>query len=150
MIELQRLHASHAAALLEFEVSNRAFFARTVPDRGDAYFADFAARHAASLTWPDCRLHVLVDGDGPILGRFNLVDIADGCAELGFRVASRATGRGLAKLGVRRVAELARSDYGLRRLVAGADPGNTASLAVLRATGFTATDADRYILELTP
>jgi ribosomal-protein-alanine N-acetyltransferase len=56
---------------------------------------------------------------GPV-ARFNLVDVADGGAELGFRVAERATGRGVAKDGVRRTCELARDEYGLRRLVASA------------------------------
>jgi ribosomal-protein-alanine N-acetyltransferase len=59
---------------------------------------------------------------------------ADGGAELGFRVAERATGRGMAKDGVRRTCELARDEYGLRRLVASATLENAGSLAVLRRT----------------
>ncbi|NUV38105.1 GNAT family N-acetyltransferase, partial [Streptomyces sp. KAI-27] len=38
MPELQRLRADHAPALLAFERENRAWFARTISDRGDAYF----------------------------------------------------------------------------------------------------------------
>ncbi|MCW3813735.1 GNAT family N-acetyltransferase [Micromonospora sp. DR5-3] len=139
MPQLQRLDAHHAPALLRFERENRAYFARTVPDRGDDYFAEFAARHAALLAEQAtgrCHFHVLVDDDGAVLGRFNLVDVADGSAELGYRVAERATGRGVAQDGVRRVCELARDGYGLRQLVASAALENPASLAVLRRTGF--------------
>jgi [ribosomal protein S5]-alanine N-acetyltransferase len=138
--ELQRLDVHHATALLRFERENRAYFARSVPDRGDEYFAGFAARHAELLAEQAAgrhHFHVLVDDDGAVLGRFNLVDVSDGAAELGFRVAERVTGRGVAKDGVRRTCELARDEYGLRRLVASATLENAASLAVLRRTGFT-------------
>ncbi len=141
MPELQRLDARHAPALLHFERENRAYFARFVPDRGDEYFTGFAARHAELLAEQaagGCHFHVLIDDDGSVLGRFNLVDVADGSAELGYRVAERATGRGLAQDGVRRVCDLARDEYGLRRLVASAALANPASLAVLRRTGFVA------------
>ncbi|MFU8872409.1 GNAT family N-acetyltransferase [Micromonospora sp. SL4-19] len=140
MSELQRLDVHHAPALLRFEQENRAYFARSVPDRGDDYFVEFAARHAALLAEQatgHCHFHVLVDDDGTVVGRFNLVDVADGSAELGYRVAERATGRGVAQDGVRRICELARDEYGLRRLVASAARANPASLAVLRRTGFT-------------
>ncbi|BCL16087.1 GNAT family N-acetyltransferase [Micromonospora sagamiensis] len=140
MSELQQLDLRHAPALLRFERENRAYFARFVPDRGDDYFAGFTVRHAELLAEQadgGCRFHVLVDDDGTVLARFNLVDIADGSAELGFRVAERATGRGVASDGVRAVCALARDRYGLRRLVASADLRNVGSLAVLRRTGFT-------------
>jgi ribosomal-protein-alanine N-acetyltransferase len=141
---LERLREDHAPALLDFELVNRAWFARSIPDRGDAYFAGFDARHAALLAEQAtglCHFHVLADTAGAIVGRFNLVDVADGSAELGFRMAQRSTGRGLAKLGVRRICEVARDDYGLRRLIARARPENAGSLGVLRATGFQVTDS---------
>ncbi|SCL34356.1 ribosomal-protein-alanine N-acetyltransferase [Micromonospora pallida] len=139
MPELQQLEPCHAPALLRFERENRAYFARFVPDRGDDYFAGFTARHAALLAEQltgQCRFHVLVDDDGAVLARFNLVDIADGSADLGFRVAERATGHGVASDGVRAVCVLARERYGLRRLFASAALRNAGSLAVLRRTGF--------------
>ncbi|NJP34187.1 GNAT family N-acetyltransferase [Micromonospora thermarum] len=140
MPDLQRLAAHHADPLLAFERENRSWFARSIPDRGDDYFAEFPARHAALLAEQAtgaCHFHVLVDDDGQVLGRFNLVDVADGEAELGYRVAQRAAGRGLATDGVRRVCALAREAYGLRRLTAATTLDNPASLAVLRRTGFT-------------
>ncbi|TDC29761.1 N-acetyltransferase [Micromonospora sp. 15K316] len=161
MPELQRLTAGHADALLDFERDNRAFFARSVPDRGDDYFTRFATRHAELLANQAAGLdhfHVLVDTDGSVLGRFNLVDVsADGSADLGFRVAERVTGRGVATDAVRRVCALAREKYGLRRLYASAALDNVGSLGVLRRTGFTPVGevvlsgrpGIRHVLELT-
>lgn len=128
-------------------MANREFFARTIDDRGDEYFARFDERHAALIAEQEagtCHFHVLVDEHAAVVGRFNLFDVTDGSAELGYRVAEQVTGRGLAKLGVRRVIDLARDDYGLTTLTAGAGRANLASLAVLRATGFQVSgDSDR-------
>ena len=90
MPELQRLRADHAAAVLAFERANRAWFAASISDRGDEYFAHFAARHQALLADQEAghgAYHVLVAEDGAVLGRFNLVFVEDGVAELGYRVA---------------------------------------------------------------
>ncbi|MER6099443.1 GNAT family N-acetyltransferase [Streptomyces sp. NPDC001728] len=139
MAVLERLRSDHATALLAFERENRAYFAASVPDRGDAYFADFAERHRALLDEQETgtiRFHVLVGEGGEILGRFNLVDLVDGEAELGYRVAERATGRGVATAGVREVCRLARETYGLSRLTAVTTLDNAGSRAVLGRVGF--------------
>ncbi|MFE7622224.1 GNAT family N-acetyltransferase [Streptomyces sp. NPDC057509] len=140
---LQRLRPDHAPAVLAFEEANRAFFAASVPDRGDDYFAHFPARHAALLAEQvtgACHFHVLVaDGTDEILGRFNLVDVADGAAELGFRLAEKATGRGLATATVRRLFTLCGTSYALTKLRAAATLTNTASRSVLTRTGFVET-----------
>ncbi|AGZ38301.1 GNAT family N-acetyltransferase [Actinoplanes friuliensis] len=141
MTRLERLDERHADELLRFERENRAFFARSIPDRGDDYFVSFAERHAALLTEQASgviQFHVMVDDNGAVLGRFNLIDLVDGQAELGFRVAEHATGRGLATAGVQEILVLARDDYGLDRLEASATLGNAGSLGVLRRTGFVA------------
>ncbi|WP_250029631.1 GNAT family N-acetyltransferase [Paractinoplanes maris] len=138
-MELERLAERHAAEVLRFERENRAYFALTAPDRGDDYFARFAERHVALLAEQRdgvCHFHVLVDDQGTVVGRFNLVDVVDGAAELGFRVGAAVAGRGVAKDGVRRVTALARDEYGLTRLIADAAVRNGASRAVLKATGF--------------
>jgi hypothetical protein len=82
---LQHQRPDHAPALLAFERDNRAYFAASIPDRGDAYFADFDARHRALLKEQDsglCHFHVLVEAGGAIVGRVNLVDAVDGSASL--------------------------------------------------------------------
>ncbi|WP_406450486.1 GNAT family N-acetyltransferase [Streptomyces sp. NBC_00876] len=141
-IQLQRLRPDHAPALLAFERENRAFFAASVPDRGDDYFTDFAARHAALLAEQEtgaCHFHVLVAEDGEILGRFNVVNVADGSADLGFRLAEKATGRGLATEAVRQILKACERTYGLTTVRAAAALTNTASRAVLTRMGFVLT-----------
>lgn len=96
MPTIERLRPGHAAALLAFEQESRAYFATLVSDRGDDYFAHFDERHRALLAEQDIgaiHLHVVVDDHGSVLGRVNLFDVADGSADLGFRVAERVTGR---------------------------------------------------------
>ncbi|MFF1791643.1 GNAT family N-acetyltransferase [Kitasatospora sp. NPDC058243] len=140
MLNLERLRPDHADALLAFERANRAWFARTVPDRGDAYFAEFPARHAALLAEQDsgaCRFHVVLDAAGAVLGRVNLVDIADGTAELGYRVGEHAVGRGVATTAVAHLCRLAAADYALTSLTAVTTLDNLASRAVLTRNGFT-------------
>ncbi|MGW0753294.1 GNAT family N-acetyltransferase [Streptomyces sp. NPDC002587] len=137
---LQLLRPDHAVALLAFERENRAYFAASVPDRGDRYFADFDARHRALLAEQAtgaCLFHVLVSTAGDeVLGRVNLVDVADGSAELGYRIAERAAGRGLATSAVREVCGLAGAEYGLTTLTAVTTLDNAGSRAVLARTGF--------------
>ncbi|MEV8315632.1 GNAT family N-acetyltransferase [Streptomyces sp. NPDC059900] len=139
MPELQRLRPEHAPALFAFEHENRQYFAKSVPDRGDAYFAEFDARHAALLAEQaagTCHFHVLVDGEGAVLGRVNLVDVADGEAELGYRIAEGATGRGLATDAVRQLCGIAAAKYGLTALRAATYADNAGSRGVLERTGF--------------
>jgi ribosomal-protein-alanine N-acetyltransferase len=138
--ELQRLCAGHAPAVLAFERANRAYFAASISDRGDEYFEHFTERHDALLAEQEagtCAFYVLVDEDGDVLGRFNLYDLADGAAALGYRVAQDAAGRGLATATVRELCRLAATRHGLRKLRAAAADGNVASGKVLTKAGFT-------------
>lgn len=137
-VDLQRLRREHGPALLAFERENRAYFAALVPDRGDAYFAEFDARQEALLAEQDagvCQFHVLLDGD-EVIGRVNLVDLEDGSAELGYRIASKAAGRGLATAAVQRICALAATEYGLSRLTAATTLDNLGSQTVLTRAGF--------------
>ncbi|MGC4809688.1 GNAT family N-acetyltransferase [Micromonospora sp. DT228] len=142
MLTVQRLRADHADALLAFERENRAYFARSVPDRGDAYFSRFADRHRALLAEQEeglCHFHVVLTEQGDLVGRVNLVDVAAGFAELGYRVGERAAGKGVATAAVEQVCHLAADDYRLAGLTALATLDNPASQAVLARTGFTVT-----------
>src|SRR2546421_10859670 len=110
MPELERLHAGHAPAVLAFELANRAYFAASISDRGDDFFDQFTDRYNALLAEQEagiCAFYVLVGEDGSVLGRFNLVDIEDHTAELGYRVAQQVAGRGVATASVRGLGRLA-------------------------------------------
>lgn len=146
MPELQLLRPDHAPALLAFERENRAYFAATIPDRGEDYFARFDEVHRDRLAEQEagvCYFHLLIGAAGEVLGRINLVDVADGGADLGYRIAERAAGRGLATAAVREVCGLAAGRYGLTVLRAATRLGNAASRAVLARTGFTVTGETR-------
>ncbi|MEV0290480.1 MULTISPECIES: GNAT family N-acetyltransferase [unclassified Kribbella] len=144
-VALERLTDAHAEAVLAFERENRAYFALSIADRGDAYFEEFAVRHAALLAEQEagiCRFHVLVDATGAVVGRVNLVDLENGSAELGYRIAEKAAGKGLATAAVRALARIAASDYGLTTLRAGTNVSNLASQAVLTRAGFRQVSAE--------
>lgn len=140
MLRLERLRDDHAPALLAFEQENREYFARSVPDRGDAFFAEFASRHLARLAEQDageCHFHVVLDEHGDLIGRVNLVDVDEDGAELGYRIAERATGRGVATTAVAEACRLAATTYRLSALRARTTLDNPASMTVLARNGFT-------------
>jgi ribosomal-protein-alanine N-acetyltransferase len=137
--ELKRLDAGDAPAVLAFELVNRAYFAASVSDRGDEFFDQFAGRHGALLAEQEAgtgAFYVLVAEDGSVLGRFNLYDLKDGTARLGYRVAQHAAGRGVATAAVRELCQLAAARHGLRILRAATSHDNAASQRVLAKAGF--------------
>lgn len=139
---LQRLSANHASAVLDFELANRAYFAASISDRGDAFYAHFTGHLQTLLNEQQAgkgAYHVLVDEDGSVLGRFNLHFEPGGGAQLGYRVAQYATGQGLATATVRELCKLAASRYALRRVRAATSLQNAASRRVLTNAGFVAT-----------
>jgi ribosomal-protein-alanine N-acetyltransferase len=143
-LRLERLRADHARALLAFESQNRAYFARSIPDRGDDYFtpSGFADRHRALLAEQEagiCHFHLVTDEEGTLLGRINLMDVAEGSAELGYRIGERAAGKGVATAAVRELCRTAGPTYGLTSLTARTTEDNLASRTVLERNGFTVT-----------
>ena len=139
MPELQRLRAGHAPAVLAFELANRAYFAASISDRGDEFYDRFTERHSASLAEQEagsCAFYVLVAEDGSVLGRFNLYDLEDGTAKLGYRVAQHVAGRGVATATVRELCGIAAAQHGLRTLKAATSRENAASQKVLARAGF--------------
>jgi [ribosomal protein S5]-alanine N-acetyltransferase len=137
--ELQPLNAGHAQAVLAFELANRAYFTASISDRGDEFFDQFADRHCALLAEQEagtCACYVLLDEDGAVLGRFNLYDVKDGTAVLGYRVAQHVAGRGVATAAVRQLCRLAAVRHGLRTLNAATSHDNVASQRVLTKAGF--------------
>ena len=139
MPELQPLRADHAPAVLAFELANRAYFAASISDRGDEFYDQFTARHRAMLAEQEagvCAYYVLAAGDGPVLGRFNLYEVEDGTAKLGYRVAQDVTGQGVATAAVRELCRLAAARHGLHTLWAATSSENVASQKVLAKAGF--------------
>lgn len=139
MPHLQTLRPNHASEVLAFELANRAYFAAFVSDRGDAFFDEFSERYDELLEERETRgdaYYVLVDDDGAVLGRFNLYGIEDDTADVGYRVAERVAGRGVATAGLQELCRLAASEHGLRLLRARTTHENVASQRVLAKAGF--------------
>jgi ribosomal-protein-alanine N-acetyltransferase len=141
MPDLQLVRLDHVPALLAFERENRAYFAASIPDRGDEFFAEFDTQFAQLLERQAAGtdyFHLLVAVGGEVVGRVNLAEVAGGSAELGYRIAQKAAGQGLATAAVRKVRELAATEYGLSRLRARVTLDNPASRKVLEHNGFVA------------
>jgi ribosomal-protein-alanine N-acetyltransferase len=141
MPQLQRLRADHGPEVLAFELANRAYFSASISDRGDAFFEHFDDHYNELLAKQETgrdAYYLLIDENGSILGRFNLVDIDPGTAELGYRVAQRVAGRGEATAAVREICQLAAAEFGLRKLWARTTLDNVASQRVLAKSGFVA------------
>jgi ribosomal-protein-alanine N-acetyltransferase len=139
MPELQRLAPHHAASVLSFETENRAFFAASISDRGEEYFADFEARFQWLLSEQQegsAAFFVLVGEGGEVLGRFNLHFVGDRTAELGYRVAQHVTGRGVATRTVLDLCLRAAEELGIDTIRAATSRSNTASQHVLLTAGF--------------
>jgi len=139
MPDLQRLRPDHEGAVLAFERANRGYFAATISDRGDEFFENYPERHRALLDEQRAgkrAFYVLVADDGAIIGRFNLVFVEKGVAEVGYRVAERVAGEGVATAGVGELCRLAASCHGVGILRAATSSENVASQKVLLKAGF--------------
>jgi ribosomal-protein-alanine N-acetyltransferase len=159
MLALRIVTESDEAPVLAFELENRAYFARFVSDRSDEFFEEYSREHRNLLAEQEagtCVFHILVDSDDTVVGRVNLHRVQDGTADLGYRLAERVTGRGVASEAVARVILLARDEYGLSALKAVVSDTNIGSKRVLEKAGFSVTGpaeingrpAKRYELDL--
>src|SRR2546429_1903731 len=139
--DLQLVRLDHAPALFAFERENRAYFAASVPDRGDEFFAEFDTRYAQLLAWQAAGtdyLHLLVAEGSEVVGRVNLTEVADGSAELGYRIAQKAAGQGLATAAVGKGRGVDAPENGPTRVRARVTLNNPASRKVLEHNGFVA------------
>jgi [ribosomal protein S5]-alanine N-acetyltransferase len=138
VLELERLRIGHEASVLEFETANREFFARTISDRGDEFFEQFHDNFQALLADQragECMYYVVVQS-GSIVGRINLYDVQSGSADVGYRIAEQAAGRGVATFALRELCRRAFDEQGLTRLTAKVSNENIASQRVLEHASF--------------
>jgi ribosomal-protein-alanine N-acetyltransferase len=136
---LQRLRSDHEDAVLTFERENRVYFAKSISDRGDLFFERFSEQQRELIAVQESgkgAFYVFVDEHEVVVGRFNLYEIHDETAVVGYRIAERVSGRGVATSGLRNLCRIAREDIGLRMLTAATDNENIASQRVLAKVGF--------------
>ena len=140
---VRELKRTDTAALLAFEVDNRDWFESHIDARDpsfyslqgvaehiDGYLADFATG-----VWHP---FVIEDSSGKIVGRANLKNIhsPQHTAEVGYRIAQRVCGQGLATLALRHLIQQAQSRWNVTQLVAYAFKENLGSMKVLSRCGF--------------
>jgi [ribosomal protein S5]-alanine N-acetyltransferase len=139
VFQLQLVSPQHESAVLAFERDNRAYFAKSISDRGDSFFEQFSERYRELMAEQEARagaFYLLVDDNGAVVGRFNLYDLSDGTARVGYRVAEQVSGQGVATSGLRTLCRIARENFGLRTLTAATSNENVASQRVLLKAGF--------------
>lgn len=142
-IRIRTLRSSDVEELLAFELENRTWFERHVaPRSADFYSTEGVRTHIATylsdFSQGSWHPFVIVEPDGKIVGRANLKSIgsSDRSAEVGYRIAEKACGRGLATLALRHLTYVAKVRWGLVRLVAYVDGRNIGSIKVLNRCGF--------------
>jgi ribosomal-protein-alanine N-acetyltransferase len=143
VMHIRTLAPTDAPTLLAFELANRDWFAAHIEARAPdfynlagvaAHIDDCLERYAAGTMHP-C---LLLDAGGAIVGRCNLKDIdhAERRAEVGYRIAREACGRGLAGQALDYLMQLAYGRWQLQGLDAHVTAANAASARVLSRAGF--------------
>ena len=133
-----------ADELLRFETVNRDFFEARINSRPAAYYSREGVRAAIALAECDAAedkgyQFLVCTEAGELVGRVNLAAVRRKhfhSADLGYRMAEAACGRGYASEAVRQVLLLAFGELGLKRIEATVRVGNEGSSRVLRRNGF--------------
>jgi ribosomal-protein-alanine N-acetyltransferase len=131
-------------ALFAFEMDNRAFFEAHINARPASYYSADGVAAAIEQAMNDAngdRAYQYLVWDGEqLVGRVNLIRVRRAhfhSAELGYRIAEAAGGRGYASEAVRQVLRKAFGEHGLVRVEAVARAENEGSNRVLTKNGFT-------------
>ncbi|EJN20033.1 acetyltransferase, ribosomal protein N-acetylase [Pseudomonas sp. GM79] len=142
-VRIRTLQSTDAEALLAFEMDNREWFERFIDARDAAFYTvqgvtDHIAAYLSGFTAGTWHPFVLEEAGGTIVGRANLkgIDMSERSAEVGYRIAQSACGRGLATLAVRHLIQEALLHWNLKQLVANVYAGNIGSAKVLERCGF--------------
>ena len=145
---IRRLTANDADELAAVLVENRAFLAPFEPDRDERFYTAEGQRERLQH---DDHQHAFAILEGErIVGTVSLSNVVRGplqSANLGYWVAERVNGRGIATNAVGELIPIAFGELGLHRLEAGTLVDNVASQRVLLKNGFEEIGiARRYLL----
>lgn len=133
-----------AAELAELYLANRDFLAPWEPAREEEFFTPAGQRAVIRAMLDDHRRgdampRVILDDDGAIAGRVNLVGIVRGAFQsgnLGYWVSGEANGRGLGTRAVAEIVRIAFDGLDLHRVQAATLVHNERSQHVLGRNGF--------------
>jgi [ribosomal protein S5]-alanine N-acetyltransferase len=135
-VVIRPLELPDAGELAALVVENRAFLAPFEPERGQRFYTVDGQREW--IANDALRAFAILDGDR-IAGTVTVSNIVRGplqSANLGYWVAERLGGRGLATAAVGEAADVAFGELGLHRLEAGTLVDNVPSQRVLKKNGF--------------
>ena len=133
---IRALTADDAGELAALLVENRAFLAPFEPDRDERFYT--VEGQVERLGQEDKHAFAILDGE-QIAGTLSLSNVVRGplqSANLGYWVAAKANGRGVATKAVGELIPIAFGELGLHRLEAGTLVDNVASQRVLQKNGF--------------
>ena len=144
MIVLAPVGHADCAALLAFELANRAFFEAHINARAATYYSvphvTQAIQAAIDDAAADRGYQFLVKlADGAIAGRINLRDVVRTnvqTAMLGYRIGAAQSGKGYASAAVHALLDMAFGPLGFHRILANARANNHGSVRVLLRNGF--------------
>ncbi|MEI4802927.1 GNAT family N-acetyltransferase [Bacillus sp. NPDC077411] len=150
---LEKLRAEDVEELFVFECSNRAFFEKTVPSRGEDYytfetfqkiFYELLQEQFECISY----FHLIKNHEGTIVGRMNLVDIEKDkeLGYLGYRIGETYAGRGIATKGVKLLLTEA-ANYHVTEIHAKTTPDNIASQKVLEKSNFSRSSIDENVAQ---
>lgn len=140
---IRELRNTDTAALLAFEVRNRAWFESHIDPRDPAFYSlngvtEHIEDYLYGLACGAWHPLVIEDGNRHIVGRANLksIDSTLNVAEVGYRIDQQSCGQGLATLALKRLIQEARARWALKQLVACVYKENVGSRIVLERCGF--------------
>lgn len=154
-IYIELLSEGDAKALFDFEQKNRTYFETLVPSRGDDYymFENFN-RVLANLLQEQREgtsfFHLIKDADKKIIGRINLVDIdqKSRVGHIGYRIGEGYLGKGVATIALKKLLNVAVSEYQVTELLASTTSNNIGSQKVLKKNGFQLISVEENKIEI--
>lgn len=139
-MQLKLLSTDDCQALLAFETQNKTYFEASVPPRANTYF-NFEELHkiiegiTKEQAAGECFLYLVFE-DNKLIGRANLVNVNNGNAELGYRLAKNSAGKGKATKMIEALVKIAKTQHQLTSINAHTTVDNIGSIRVLEKTGF--------------
>lgn len=153
-MRFETLAVGHLDSLLKFELENRAWFETQIAPRGNDFYNCLGVKTHINESIVNAKLGnsysaVLIE-NGEIRARANLKNICakQNCAFVGYRVAYKNTGKGLATLCLSELIREAQRSYKIKELRAQVLSNNPASISVLKKKEFKETNYQEDFLEL--
>lgn len=140
-ITLETISKANQDEIYAFELTNRAFFEKSVPSRGDLYY-DLDTFHGfmEELIREDeagmCCMRIMRNEEGIVVGRVNVTNIENKSGEIGYRIGEMHCGKGYAKEGIRLMILEVKANLQLESLEAATSTKNIGSQIALLKNGF--------------